>query len=123
MPDDRTNKISCSNYDCEIELTLAVIGGKWKPLILWHLRFDEPKRFSELQKLIPSATQKMLTQQLRDLEKNGMVQRKVYQQVPPKVEYSLTQQAKTLVPILNSMNEWGKEYIAKREVIGEEIDE
>lgn len=122
MPADKNNKISCNNYTCEIELTLAIIGGKWIPLILWHLGTKGTKRFSELKKLMPSVTQKMLTQQLRDLEKNGMVHRKIYQQVPPKVEYSLTEQAKTLMPILESMDEWGKNYINNRKYFEEHLE-
>ncbi|NFH45917.1 helix-turn-helix transcriptional regulator [Clostridium sporogenes] len=77
-------------YTCTFEITIDLIGGKWKPLIIWHLGTKGTQRFNELKKLIPKITQKMLTQQLRELESDNLVNRKVYPQVPPKVEYSLT---------------------------------
>ncbi len=98
------------SYNCPMELTLDLIGGKWKSLILWRL-INSTLRFSELRKLIPQATPKMLTQQLRDLEDNGLIFRKVYPVVPPKVEYSLTEFGETLIPILNVMCSWANEYI------------
>jgi len=91
---------------CPVTTTLSVIGGKWKPIILYIIR-DETKRFGEIKRLIPTITQKMLTQQLRELEKDGIVNRKVYPVVPPKVEYSLTDYGRTLIPILNAMAKWG----------------
>ena len=93
-------------YDCYIEVTLEILGGKWKSLILWYL-IDGKKRFSELQRLIPGCTQRMLTHQLREFERDGIVHREVYRQVPPKVEYSLTKSGETLVPILKLACEWG----------------
>jgi DNA-binding HxlR family transcriptional regulator len=83
------------NYHCNIEVIVDVIGGKWKMLILWHLRTGL-KRFSELRRLLPGVTQKMLTAQLRELERDGIVARRVYPEVPPKVEYSLTRYGETL---------------------------
>jgi DNA-binding HxlR family transcriptional regulator len=83
-------------YNCNIEVIVDVIGGKWKMLILWNLRDGGIKRFNELRRLIPGSTQKMLTAQLRELERDFIVQRKVYPQVPPKVEYSLTKYGLTL---------------------------
>ena len=77
-------------YTCTFEITMDLIGGKWKPIIIWHLGTKGTQRFTELKKLIPQITQKMLTQQLRELEMDNLVNRKVYAQVPPKVEYSLT---------------------------------
>ncbi|MDX8044385.1 winged helix-turn-helix transcriptional regulator [Gracilibacillus sp. S3-1-1] len=97
-------------YNCEKELTLAVIGGKWKMLILWHLGREGTKRFSELKSLIPGITQRMLANQLRELEDDLVVHREIYPVVPPKVEYSLTEQGETLLPILDLLNEWGKSY-------------
>ena len=111
MPDDRQNKVSCSNYRCEIELTLEVIGGKWKALILWHLGQEEVIRFNEFRRRIPEISQKMLTQQLRRLEDVGLVNRKIYNQVPPMVEYSLTEFGKELIPILDAMDNWGKKFV------------
>lgn len=96
---------------CEKELTLSIIGGKWKMLILWYLGKEGTKRFGELRKLIPDITQRMLVNQLRELEEDNIVDRKVYPVVPPKVEYSLTPQGESLLPILENMYEWGKNYI------------
>jgi DNA-binding HxlR family transcriptional regulator len=91
---------------CPAETTLHVIGGRWKVVILWHL-FPGVKRFSELLRAIRGVTQKMLTQQLRELERDGIVHRKVYPQVPPKVEYSLTPQGESLRPVVEAMCRWG----------------
>lgn len=98
-------------FNCEKELTLSVIGGKWKMIILWHLGKEGTKRFSELKSLIPGITQRMLVNQLRELEEDSIVSRKVYPVVPPKVEYSLTVEGESLMPILDSMYEWGKNYM------------
>jgi DNA-binding HxlR family transcriptional regulator len=98
-------------FNCEKELTLSVIGGKWKMLILWHLGREGTKRFGELKALMPGITQRMLVNQLRELEEDLIVQRKVYPVVPPKVEYSLTEHGKSLMPILDSMYKWGKNYM------------
>ena len=111
MPKDRTNKISCSHYRCEIEITLELISGKWKSLILWNLGNHEIIRFNEFRRIIPEITQKMLTQQLRSLEEHRLVNRKVYNQVPPMVEYSLSEEGKKLIPILEQMDQWGKNYV------------
>lgn len=95
---------------CFVEVTLEVIGGKWKPMILWHLT-QGMKRFGELKRLMPQVTQQMLTTHLRELESHGVVHRKVYAEVPPKVEYSATELGKSLVPILESMHEWGEKFV------------
>ncbi len=97
-------------YKCSIDVTLAVVGGKWKASILWHLA-QETMRFSELQRQFSETTRKMLTQQLRELERDGLVHREVYPQVPPKVEYSLTEKGKSIMPILDLMCEWGRAYL------------
>ena len=89
-------------FNCSIEATISLIGGKYKAIILWHL-IDKTLRFNELQKTIPNATPKMLTQQLRELEADGLLIRKVYPVVPPKTEYSLSEFGKTLSPILAVM--------------------
>lgn len=96
---------------CAVESTLKVIGGRWKLLILREL-FRGTKRFSELQRAINGISQRMLTQQLRGLESDGIVNRKIYPQVPPKVEYSLTPLGESLNPILNSMHKWGLKHSA-----------
>jgi len=98
------------NYSCTFEITIDLIGGKWKPLIIWHLSNKGTLRFNELRKLLPQITQKMLTQQLRELEADNLVNRKVYPQVPPKVEYSLTDLGTSLLPILSMMCKWGSDY-------------
>lgn len=99
------NSESCSS----VKTTLNVIGGKWKPLIMFLL-INEKLRFSELQRRISGITQKMLTEQLRELERDGLINRKVYPQVPPKVEYSITAYGRTLLPVLDTMHKWGKEH-------------
>lgn len=99
------------SFNCEKELTLAVIGGKWKMLILWYLGKEGTKRFNELKSLMPGITQRMLVNQLRELEDDLIVHREVYPIVPPKVEYSLTKHGETLMPILDSMYNWGKNYM------------
>lgn len=105
-----TKEVKINNNDnidkCPVETSIDVLAGKWKILILWYLK-DEKKRFSELQKLLPRATQKMLIQKLRELENDGLVFREVYPIVPPKVEYSLTEYGKTLKPILKQLYIWG----------------
>lgn len=98
-------------YHCPVGATLNLIGGKYKSLILWHLT-SQTLRFNELRKLIPNATPKMLTQQLRELERDGLLLREVYPVVPPKVEYSLTDSGRSLRPILDSMYAWGTNYLA-----------
>ncbi len=95
--------------DCPITTAITIIGGKWKIPILYNLR-EETLRFSELKRALSTVTQKMLTQQLRELERDGLVLRKVYAQVPPKVEYSITPMAKKLEPILDALCCWAKEY-------------
>lgn len=97
-------------FNIPVEATLEVIGGKWKVVILCHLDKGE-KRTSELKRLIPGITQKMLTQQLRELEEDGVVKRVIYEQVPPKVVYSLTEYGWSLKPILDTMCAWGEKHI------------
>lgn len=106
--DKMTKKIGVDSniFKCPVETSIDVLAGKWKILILWYLKSEE-KRFSELQRLLPRATQKMLIQKLRELEEDGIVRREVYPVVPPKVEYSLTEYGKTLIPILKQLYLWG----------------
>ncbi len=96
--------------NCPVDATLRLIGGKYKALILWHLTNDT-LRHGEIQKLIPQATPKMLTQQLRELESDNLLIRTVYPVVPPKVEYSLTEFGMSLKPILTAMYDWGTVYM------------
>lgn len=101
----RSNK-----YNCPVDATIDLIGGKYKAVILWHL-IEDKKRFGELKRLIPKATEKMLTQQLRDLERDGLINRTVYPVVPPKVEYSLSDFGRTIIPVLSAMCSWGEDYL------------
>lgn len=96
--------------NCPVAATLDLIGGKYKALILWHLA-EEKLRFSQLKKVIQGATPKMLTQQLRELEKDNLIHREVYPVIPPKVEYSLTELGSSLLPILVAMRDWGSGYM------------
>lgn len=99
-----------AQYSCPLEITIQLIGGKYKSLILWHL-VDNTLRFNQLRRLIPDATQKMMTQQLRALEEDQLISRVVYPVVPPRVEYSLTDFGRSLIPVLSSMCDWGKDYL------------
>jgi DNA-binding HxlR family transcriptional regulator len=109
--------ISESNMEgCPVKTTLEVIGGKWKGIILYHL-IDGPKRFNEFRRLYPDITQFMLTLQLRELERDGIVHREIYKQVPPKVEYSLTDFGRSLEPIILAMKVWGERNKSKLESI------
>ncbi|MDJ0837351.1 MAG: helix-turn-helix domain-containing protein [Acidobacteriota bacterium] len=94
---------------CPVESTLEVIGGKWKTVILYHLR-EGKKRFGELKRVMPLTTQKVLTQQLRELEADGLVSRRVFPEIPPRVEYDLTELGRSLEPVLAAMCAWGVEY-------------
>jgi DNA-binding HxlR family transcriptional regulator len=109
---------ACSELHCPVDATLKLIGGKYKSLILWQLT-NGALRHGELQKLIPQATPKMLTQQLRELERDQLLTRKVYPVVPPKVEYALTDLGKSLWPILLAMYDWGAAYMERN---GDEIN-
>lgn len=99
--------------NCGIEAALAIIGGKWKSLILWHL--GETRRFGELKRLVTGISEKMLIQQLRDLERDGVVSRKDYQEVPPKVEYTLTPFGRSLKVALTPLCDWGKRHMKRIE--------
>jgi DNA-binding HxlR family transcriptional regulator len=95
-------------YHCALDITMSFIGGKWKTVVLWYLR-NQKRRFSELKKLIPNITEKMLSLQLKALEGDGLVKRTVYPEVPPRVEYELTDFGKTLLPALEAIAVWGRE--------------
>lgn len=101
---------SKKQYNCYFEMTLDIMGGKWKPIILYYINHNGVARHSDLKRFIPSINERMLTRQLRELENDMLITRKVYPVVPPKVEYSLTESGKSLIPILTSLIEWGKNY-------------
>ncbi len=99
-----------SRESCPVTATVDAIGGKWKPLII-HYLLQGTCRFGELRRHIPTATQQMLTLQLRDLERDGLIHREVYAQVPPKVEYSVTPLGRSLQPVIEQMTTWGRHYL------------
>lgn len=103
--------MTTDTFRCPVEFTIDVLGGKWKPLILYYL-LSGTHRFGELQRRLPHVTRRMLTQHLRELERDGIVNRRVYAQVPPMVEYSLTEMGRSLEPVLLTMLEWGGRYNA-----------
>ena len=100
-------------YHCAMDVTMDYIGGKWKTVVLWYL-IDEKKRFGELNKIIPDITEKMLSIQLKQLEKMGLVKREVYPEVPLRVEYSLTPFGKSLIPVLEEISKWGRSLASKK---------
>lgn len=102
-------KIDGTFYYCPVDLTLSVIGGRWKSLVFWNLR-DGVKRYGELKKILVGINDKMLSQVLKELEKSGIVHRKVYEVIPPKVEYSLSKEGKKLLPVMQLMSEWGEKF-------------
>ncbi|MGD7045948.1 winged helix-turn-helix transcriptional regulator [Jeotgalibacillus proteolyticus] len=99
---DENGKLKCS-----IEYTLNKVGGKWKLVILWHVLTDGTQRYNALRRLLPGITHKMLSQQLKELEQDGLIIRTQYNEMPPKVEYSISEKGRTLKPVLEAMHEWG----------------
>ncbi|MDQ0429200.1 DNA-binding HxlR family transcriptional regulator [Planomicrobium stackebrandtii] len=104
-------EIECGEFNCEKELTLSIISGKWKIIIIYYLETEGVLRFSEIKRLLPKITHKVLTTQIRELEEDGIVHRKVFPEVPSRVEYSLTDLGESLIPIVLLMDEWGKKNI------------
>lgn len=103
-------KNKLEKYNCPVGITMNVIGGKYKVIIIWFLYQNKVLRYSELQRMIKGVTPKMLISQLRELEEDKIISRKVYPVVPPKVEYSLTEKGESLLPILSEMKKWGEKY-------------
>lgn len=108
----RFDRYDCSR-GCPVEAALELIGGKWKGVALYHL-LEGPKRYNELKRALGTVTQRMLTKQLRELEADGLIQRKVFPVVPPHVEYSLSKKGRTLAPILLALRDWGEHHVKKR---------
>lgn len=102
-------KIDGTFFYCPVDLTLSVIGGRWKGLVFWNLR-EGPKRYGELKKILVGINDKMLTQVLRELERHDVISRKVYEVIPPKVEYTLTKEGKKLLPVMQMMETWGNKF-------------
>ncbi len=105
-------RMNGKDYHCALDVTMDYIGGKWKTIVLWYLRKDV-RRFSELNRQIPGITEKMLSMQLRELEKDGLVKRTVFPEVPPRVEYQLTAEGRTLLPLLEEIAKWGRKMGAR----------
>lgn len=107
----RRGDYTCS-FGCSVEAAFDVISGKWKGVVLFHLSEGTP-RFNELRRRVPAVTQRMLTRQLRELEDDGVIHREVYPEVPPRVEYSLTDYGRTLMPVIASLGQWGDAHAAE----------
>lgn len=115
MPNMRLNKVHCKNYTSEIEITIEILSGKWIVLLLTHLGEKQIVRFNEFRKVFPDISQKMLSQQLKKLEENRIIKKEIFNVIPPKVEYRLTQEGEKLIPLLDTMQVWGKEYLVEFE--------
>ena len=100
-------------FHCALDVSMSFIGGKWKSVLLWYLR-AEPKRFSELNRLVPGITEKMLSLQLKELEADGIIRREVFAEVPPRVEYSFTEFGRTMIPMLEAIANWGRQLAQRR---------
>ncbi|WP_211749325.1 winged helix-turn-helix transcriptional regulator [Paenibacillus sp. Marseille-Q4541] len=106
--------------ECKFDKVIEILVGKWKPIILYHLLTNGTMRFSELQRAIPDITKKMLTQQLRELEYHDIVHREIYLQIPPKVEYSITEYGKGMDTVVQAMHDWGIAHVKHlKELYGE----
>lgn len=103
-------RLKDKTYQCYFELTFDLIGGKWKPVILYFLGMNDVMRYADIKRAIPKITERMLSKQLRELESDMIVSRKVYPVIPPKVEYRLTDKGRSLLPLLESLKSWGKDY-------------
>ncbi|MFG1464647.1 helix-turn-helix domain-containing protein [Xanthobacter sp. DSM 24535] len=121
MPRVRHYRLDCSP-GCAVEATLSLIDGKWKGVILHHL-LEGTLRFSELRRRLPSVTQRMLTNQLRELEADGLITRRVFAQVPPKVEYSVSERGRSLAPVIAALKAWGDENVILPSRLATEADE
>lgn len=107
---ENEKKFIFDENSCPVTATMKVLGGKWKPILINAIYLTAPARFGELKRSVVGITQSMLTQQLRELEDDGLISRKIYAEIPPRVEYTLTEFGLTLSPIMQSMAKWGKEY-------------
>ena len=113
MKKDEISEIKTQDYaECPVKITIEIIGGKWKPAILYLIQ-NEITRFGEMHKSLPGISKRMLTTHLRELEADGIINRKVFAEVPPKVIYSLTDLGKTVIPVLTAMANWGEKYLLK----------
>lgn len=111
-----SDTVRCGPYVCGIDAALDVVSGKWKGLILWELVEHDTLRFAQLRRALPGVSEKMLTQHLREMEHDGLVHRQVYAEVPPRVEYSLTEAGSSLSAALEPLGDWGRERIVREEI-------
>lgn len=114
MPSTSHSRVDCT-VGCPVEATLGLIGGKWKSVILYHLLTQKVMHFNALRRSLPNITQRMLTNQLRELEHDGLVARTIYPEVPPRVEYRLSTQGQTLAPVIEALRAWGETYLSARQ--------
>jgi DNA-binding HxlR family transcriptional regulator len=114
---ENEKKIVFDEKSCPVTATMQVLGGKWKAILINAIYHTSPARFGELKRSVKGITQSMLTQQLRELEDDGLISRKIYAEIPPRVEYTLTEFGLTLSPIMLSMADWGKEYQMKKQKV------
>lgn len=121
--DNHAFRFNDKTYRCYFELTLDLIGGKWKPIIIYHLGRTDKMRYSDIRREIPKITERMLTKQLRELESDGIVNRRVYPVVPPKVEYNLTEEGLRLMPVLKALKDWGQVYYEEKSKFDENDNE
>lgn len=111
------NKLVFDEHSCPVTATMKVLGGKWKPILINAIYLTSPARFGELKRSVRGITQSMLTTQLRELEDDGIINRKIYAEIPPRVEYTLTEFGLTLSPIIVAMGQWGKEYRIRKQKV------
>ena len=108
LREDLKKRLLNGEFNCEKELTLSIVSGKWKIVILWHLGHEGAHRFGELFRLFKNISNRILTKQLRELEQDGIIERKIYDENPPKVEYLMTERGMTILPIVDMMFDWGR---------------
>ena len=113
---EKKNILVFDENNCPVTATMKVIGGKWKPILINCIYLDSPARFGELKRKMKGITQTMLTAQLRELENEGIIKRKIYAEIPPKVEYTLTEFGKTLGPIIQSLADWGMTHCINKKI-------
>ena len=114
---EENEKMIFNENNCPVTATMQVLGGKWKPILINAIYLTSPARFGELKRSVVGIAQSMLTQQLRELEDDGIISRKIYAEIPPKVEYTLTEFGLTLSPVIQTMAKWGKEYRMKKQKV------
>lgn len=123
LREDLQKRLLNGEFNCEKELTVSIVSGKWKIVILWHLGHEGPHRFGELFRLFKNISNRILTKQLRELEQDGIIERRIYDEVPPKVEYLMTERGMTLLPIVDAMFDWGRVNMSYYAMLARKLDE